>query len=101
MSDLTEGINSPELFSEQETLEIAKVLEEASGSPLSFTWERMLKKKVKGYYWQLAHLNKANRDIATVSFISGCIQCLEILLNAPKEFSGAAKSIEENEKRQP
>ena len=100
MKELAEGIKDLGLFTKEETLQFAKVFEDSKGSPIVLTWDKILREKIKGHYYQLAHLPKAERDIATVSFISGIIQSLENLLRTPQEFADAVIEIEKAEKEE-
>ena len=100
MKELAEGIKDLGLFTKEETLQFAKVFEDSKGSPLALAWDKILREKIKGHYYQLAHLPKAERDIATVSFISGIIQSLENLLRTPQEFADAVIEIEKAEKEE-
>ena len=101
MKELAEGVKDLGLFTKEETLQFAKVFEDSKGrNPLALTWDKILREKIKGHYYQLAHLPKAERDIATVSFISGIIQSLENLLRTPQEFADAVIEIEKAEKEE-
>lgn len=99
IKELAEGIESIAVFNRENTLRYAKIFEESGQSPLALVWNKILKEKIKGFYYRLAHLSKETRDVATVSFISGIIQSLEILLNTPAEFMKSAEEIEKEEEK--
>lgn len=88
--DLAEGVELIAEFSQEETKTLAQVFEENKGHPVSHAWDRIIKVKIKGYYYTLAHLPitdpyRTQKQI----IISGKIQSLEELLNAPGDFIAA------------
>ncbi len=95
-----QGIEQFEDFTEEETKQIAKVFEDGLNHPLQATWNKILKKKLQGYYYRLAHSPISitiDQRMEQIARISGHIAELEILINTPKDFIDAVKREEENE----
>ena len=93
-----DDIKAPENFTEEETVEMGTILEEGLGSSIVQVWEKILKSQINGLYWTMAHLSEEKRTQATISYISGQIQRLEHLLDAPKQFIKMKDEIEKGVK---
>ena len=97
--DLISGIRSVKEYSPEETLLFAKIFIDNEKSPDRITMEKIIEEKIKGYYYQLAHIPDSQRTAIKDAFISGIIQALEQVLMIREEFIICKERIEKEAKK--
>jgi hypothetical protein len=99
LKDLASGVSSITEFSKEQTELYAKIFIDHPNNPVKTTLDTIIKEKIKGYYWTLAHVPNEKRSIVVDTFISGIIQALEQVLQIAPEFIQAGEEIKKEDKK--
>jgi len=94
ISALMDSIEIQEFMSEEDTALVTQAFLQNEGHPVTSAWEKIIKVRKAGYYWQLSHMGK-NDPLKAQKILdfSGRIQELEELLLQPKRFIDKSKEI--------